>query len=111
MATIRRRKSAWQVQIRRLGHQVSRTFRLRARQTEAELDRGRLPADSRRLRTHTLADLLTRYEAEIVPRKRSADREVYMLRVRHSVARVHAPQARGGRSEAKHFLFSQKGNK
>jgi integrase len=96
MATIRRRKSAWQVQIRRLGHQVSRTFHLRAdaelwaRQVEAELDRGGLPTDSRRLRTNTLADLLRRYEAEVVPQKRSADREVYMLRVilRHPVARA-----------------------
>jgi integrase len=96
MATIRRRKSTWQVQIRRRGHQVSRTFRLRAdaelwaRQMEAELDRGGLPTDGRRLRTHTLADLLRRYEAEVVPRKRSADREVYMLRVilRHPVAQV-----------------------
>ena len=86
MATIRRRKSTWQVQIRRQGHQLSRTFRLRAdaelwaRQVEAELDRGGLPSDSRVLRSHTLADLLKRYGAEIVP-KRSADREVYMLRV------------------------------
>jgi integrase len=100
MATIRRRKSTWQVQIRRRGHQVSRTFRLRtdaelwARQVEAELDRGGLPTDSRRLRAHTLADLLRRYEAEVVPRKRSADREVYMLRVihRHPVARVSLHQ-------------------
>src|SRR5262249_25954276 len=61
-----------------------------ARQLEAELDRGGLPIDNRRLRAHTLADLLRRYEAEIVPRKRSADREVYMLRVilRPPVARV-----------------------
>jgi hypothetical protein len=96
MATIRRRKSRWQVQIRRQGHQLSRTFRLRAdaelwsRQLEAELDRGGLPMHSRMLRAHTLADLLRRYEAEVVPRKRSADREVYMLRVilRHPVARV-----------------------
>ena len=37
-----------------------------------------------------MADLLRRYEAEVVPRKRSADREVYMLRVilRHPVAQV-----------------------
>ena len=55
MATIRRRKSTWQVQIRRQGHQLSRTFRLRAdaelwaRQAEAELDRGGLPVDSRML--------------------------------------------------------------
>jgi integrase len=96
VATIRRRKSKWQVQIRRQGHQVSRTFHLRAdaelwaRQQEAELDRGGLPPDSRRLRAHTLADLLRRYETEIVPRKRSADREVYLLRVilRHPIARV-----------------------
>ena len=51
------------MQIRRQGHQVSRTFRLRtdaelwARQLEAELDRGGLPTDSRRLRAHNLADL------------------------------------------------------
>ena len=56
----------------------------------AELDRGGLPVDSRMLRSHTLADLLKRYAAEVVPRKRSADREVYMLRVilRHPIARV-----------------------
>jgi hypothetical protein len=37
-----------------------------------------------------LADLLRRYEAEVVPRKRSADSEVYMLRVilRHPVAQM-----------------------
>jgi hypothetical protein len=96
MATIRRRKSRWQVQIRRQGHQLSRTFRLRAdaelwaRQLKAELDRGGPPVDNRTLRSHTLADLLRRYVAEVVPRKRSADREVYMLRVilRHPIARV-----------------------
>lgn len=97
MATIRRRKNTWQVQIRRQGHApLSRTFRLRAdaelwtRQMEAELDRGGLPVDSRVLRSNTLADLLKRYAGEVVPRKRSADREFYMLRVilRHPIARV-----------------------
>jgi hypothetical protein len=96
MATIRRRKSTWQVQVRRQGHQLSRTFRLRAdgelwaRQVETELDRRGLPVDSRTLRSHTLADLLTRYAAEVMPRKRSADRELYMLRVilREPIARV-----------------------
>jgi integrase len=97
MATLRRRKNTWQVQIRRQGHApLSRTFRLRtdgelwARQTEAELDRGGLPVDSRQLRSNTLADLLKRYAAEVVPRKRSADREAYTLRVilRHPIARV-----------------------
>jgi len=71
MATIRRRKSTWQVQIRRQGHQLSRTFHLKAdaerwaRQREAELDRGGLPSDSRRLRTHTLADLLRRVDLAV----------------------------------------------
>src|SRR5262249_4063202 len=97
MATIRRRGSTWQVQIRRHGHPpLSRTFRLKsdaelwARQKEAQLDRGELPVDTRVLRSHTLADLLERYGATIVPRKRSADREHYMLRVilRHPMARL-----------------------
>src|SRR5262249_41487020 len=97
MATIRRRKSTWQAQVRRQGHpSLTRTFHLKsdaelwARQTETELDRGGLPADSRVLRSHTLADLLQRYASQVVPRKRGADRELYMLRVilRHSIAGV-----------------------
>ena len=97
MATIRRRGATWQVQIRRHGHApLSRTFRLKsdaelwARQKEAQLDRGELPVDIRALRSHTLAHLLERYAATIVPRKRSADRERYMLRVvlRHPMARL-----------------------
>src|SRR5262249_8262033 len=57
MASIRRRRSVWQAQVRRQGYPpLSRTFHLRAdarlwaRQTEAELDRGGLPVDSRVLR-------------------------------------------------------------
>ena len=97
MATIRRRGRAWQVQVRRQGHPLlSRTFRLKsdaelwARQKEVQLDRGELPVDTRVLRCHTLADLLERYATTIVPRKRSADRERYMLRVilRHPMARL-----------------------
>jgi integrase len=88
MATIRRRGTTWQVQVRRQGHAtLSRTFRLKAdakqwaRQKEAEIDRGELPVDTRVLRAHTLGALLERYAATVVPRKRSADRELYMLRV------------------------------
>jgi integrase len=97
MATIRRRGTTWQVQIRRHGHApLSRTFRLKsnaevwAREKEAQLDRSELPVDTRSLRSHTLADLLERYAATIMPRKRSADRERYMLRVvlRHPMARL-----------------------
>jgi integrase len=97
MATIRRRGATWQVQVRRQGFStLSRTFRLKAdaeqwgRQKEAEIDRGELPVDTRVLRSHTLADLLERYGASIVPRKRAADREHYILRVilRHPMARL-----------------------
>ena len=97
MATIRRRGAAWQVQEHRRGHsRLSRTFRLKAdaeqwaRQKEVEIDRGELPLDTRVLRSHTLSDLLERYAATIVPQKRGADRERYMLRVvlRHPMARV-----------------------
>ena len=59
MATIRRRGTTWQVQVRRQEHAtLSRTFRLKAdaeqwaRQKEAEIDRGEL-ASSR----HTHAAL------------------------------------------------------
>jgi integrase len=97
MATIRRRGTTWQVQVRRQGHAtLSRTFRLKAdaeqwaRQKEAEIDRGELPVDTRILRSYTLAQLLERYAAIVVPRKRGADREHYMLRVvlRHSLSRL-----------------------
>lgn len=46
-----------------------------ARQVEVKFDRGGLPVDNRAPQTHTLADLLKRYAAEVVPRKRIADRE------------------------------------
>jgi integrase len=97
MATIRRRGTTWQVQVRRQGHStLSRTFRLKAdaeqwaRQKEAEIDRGELPVDTRVLRSHTLAQLLERYIATVVPHKRGAERERYMLRVvlRHPLARL-----------------------
>jgi hypothetical protein len=97
MATIRRRGTTWQVQVRRQGHAtLSRTFRLKAgaeqwaRQKEAEIDRGELPVDTRVLRSHTLAQLLERYVTTIVPRKRGADRERYMVRVvlRHPLSRL-----------------------
>jgi integrase len=85
------------VQVRRQGHAtLSRTFRLKAdaeqwaRQKEAEIDRGELPVDTRVLRSHTLAQLLERYVCSVVPRKRGADRERYMVRVvlRHPLARL-----------------------
>jgi len=47
---------------------------------------------------HTLGDLLERYAAVVVPRKRGADRERYMLRVvlRHPMARLSLDRLTSG---------------
>jgi integrase len=88
MAAIRRRGRSWHVQIRRSGlPALTRTFQRRsdaelwARQREAEIDRGDLPANTRTLRGQTLRRLLERYAATVTPHKRGADREHYKLRV------------------------------
>src|SRR5947199_6502341 len=85
MATIRKRGSSWQAQIRRQGHvPVSRSFHRKpdaaawARRIEADLDRSHLPIDRRRLRT-TLGSLLARYRDEITPTKRGALQERYRI--------------------------------
>jgi integrase len=88
MAAIRRRGRSWHVQVRRLGlPALTRTFQRRsdaelwARQREAEIDRGDLPANTRTLRAQTLRGLLERYAATVTPQKRGADRERYKIRV------------------------------
>jgi hypothetical protein len=65
MATIRRRGTTWQVQVRHQGHAtLSRTFRLKAdaeqwgRQKEAEIDRGELAVNTR-VRGAPSAQLIT----------------------------------------------------
>jgi integrase len=101
MATIRRRGTKWQVQIRRQGHSpLSRSFQLKAnaelwaRQKESEIERGELHVDTRALRSLALSDLLERYACVIIPRKRGGNREIYMLRVilRHPVTRLALQQ-------------------
>jgi integrase len=100
MGTIRRRGSAWQVQIRRIGHNpLSRSFSQRdeaqrwMRATEASLDligpSDQEPKDA----PPTIGELLERYEREITPGKRSNDREVDKLRVirRHAIGTISAP--------------------
>lgn len=79
MASIRKRRGKWQVQIRRDGQPaLSRTFTYRgdaytwARQIEAKLDRGDGAVDNRALRTTTLDDLLLRYLTTITVAKRGA---------------------------------------
>ena len=77
MATIRRRGTKWQAQIRLDGHPaMSRTFTLKndaeiwARQIEASIERGDLPGSWGELRTVTLLQMLERYEATITPLKK-----------------------------------------
>lgn len=88
MATIRKRGSSWQAQVRRQGATpISKSFSTKAdallwaRETERSVDRAELPANIRELQRITLADLLSRYEAEVTTTKRGADRERYKLRV------------------------------
>lgn len=82
MATIRKRGDKWQVQVRRKGvPPLSRSFFLKAdaqawaRQIELEADRSGLSPDTAILHQTTVKDLVSRYLAEVVPRKQSAANE------------------------------------
>lgn len=79
MATIRRRGSSWQVQVRREGSPpVSKSFPTKAeasawaRAVEARIDTADLSPSIRDLRSMTVAELLRRYQREITPAKRGA---------------------------------------
>src|SRR5688572_8969465 len=88
MATIRKRGTAWHVQIRRAGYPpLSRSFQSKAdatvwaRDREGAIDRSELPATTRELKSVTVGDLLTRYGETVTPTKRGAGPEQYRLRV------------------------------
>jgi integrase len=94
MASLRKRGTKWQAQIRREGFPaLVKTFQLRedaqrwAREQERLIDRGEWVA-VRQPRNQTLADLLRRYGSEITVRKRSAASERFHLRIieRHAIA-------------------------
>ena len=96
MATLRKRGDQWQVQVRRKGRTpVSRSFSskseglLWAREQELEADQGR-PQVHKTLKGITVADIVSRYRDEVVPRKRGADSETLTLNafLRHPLARV-----------------------
>lgn len=99
MATLRKRGTKWQVQVRREGHSLSRTFHLKedalrwAREQELSIDRGALissgTAKSSATTSLTLSDVLGRYQRDVLPAKRSAGLiEGYHLRavLRHEIA-------------------------
>jgi integrase len=107
MATIRKRGSKWQVQVRRKGSPpVSRSFLSRkdaaewGRQAEALVDRRGLSADPRILDDLTLGQLLFRYRDNVVVAKRSAPVETTILNafLRHRLASMPI-----GRISSAHF--------
>lgn len=86
MATIRKHRNKYQVQIRRKGTSpITKTFALLAdakewaRHQERLADRGELGPDRKELEKVTLADLVTRYLDEIIPTKKSGEIEGIML--------------------------------
>ena len=82
MATFRKRKDRWQVRIQRIGLStpIARTFELRkdaefwAREVERQLDLGTFQHHLSQSFS-SLGDLLTKYAAEITPKKRGAEVE------------------------------------
>ena len=104
MATLRKRATKWQVQVRRDGHpNVSKTFHLRqdalkwAREQERRIDRGELvcTASLPLASKLTLADVLSRYERDVLPTKRTRGvNERFHLRpmLRHSLASLNIAQ-------------------
>ena len=96
MASIRKRRGKWQVQIRRKGSgALSRRFHnLRdaeawARHMEVQADRGDLPAHPAKLRKVTLGELVERYRDTVSPRKRThkAERLVLNAFLKHAICR------------------------
>ena len=87
MATIRKRDSKWQAQVRRSGHRgISRSFILRkdavawAREMEIRADRSDLPTSiPNELNRLTLADMVLRYGTRISIRKRGYAVECIVL--------------------------------
>ena len=88
MATIvARGDGQWQAKIRKMGFpSVNKTFANKrdaeswSRKTESEIERG-IWRDSSEAETTTLADALTRYQAEIVVKKRGAVKEASVVRI------------------------------
>jgi hypothetical protein len=86
MASVRKHRDKWQVQIRRQGSPASsKSFINRkdaenwARQTEVQIDQKSLPQDPRRLQHYTLGELVVRYRETVTPTKRAARNETIVL--------------------------------
>jgi integrase len=94
MATIRKHRKKWQVQVRRAGARpCSKSFQLRrdaeewAREMERRADRQDLPQDMKILQQTKLRDLVERYVNSITVKKRGGHFEGVVLRrfMRHQI--------------------------
>ena len=97
MATIRKRDSKWQVQVRRSGHRgISRSFVLRkdAIAWEVRADRSEFQVDTTELNRLTLADIVLRYRDTVSIRKRGYAVECIVLTafLRHPICRKSLAQ-------------------
>ena len=86
MATLRKRGTKWHAQVRRSGQQAhTRSFTHKieaeawARKIEREIDRGDIAVTSEGMKTTSVGDLLCLYRDEIIPKKRSAIVEQYII--------------------------------
>jgi len=86
MATIRKRGTKWQVQVRRKSQgSISRSFNSKSdarawgREMEILADKGNLSEVHRPAGKLTIKDLLTRYLHEVSSRKKGYDREIYAI--------------------------------
>ena len=85
MATIRKHRNKWQVQIRRVGvGPMSEIFHAPARMLwnghdTPRSDRQELPSDPKALQRVTLGDLVRRYRDTVSPRKKTAATETIVL--------------------------------
>lgn len=86
MASIRKRGAKYEAQVRRKGFQtITRSFSFKrdaqewAREKERQADRQELPTDRKALEGTTLGNLATRYLKEVVPTKKGAASERYVL--------------------------------
>ena len=97
MATIRKRGSSWQAQVRREGYPpLSKTFASKADAAawaidqERSIDSADLPTTIRELKGVTVGDLLRRYSDTVTPTKRGAGPEQYRIKTLliHSLAQI-----------------------
>ena len=86
MATIRKKRDKWHVQVRRKGcPHLTRTFTLKtdalqwANQTEVQADRGNLPSSSMRTDQITVSDLIIRYRDTVLFSHRGYKNQKYVL--------------------------------